>query len=201
MRSVIFEEKELTPNKVVCIGRNYAEHIAELKNETPSSMVIFVKPNSAITRELYYIDEDSHYECELCFLLREGKIAGAALGLDITKRELQNALKAKGLPWERAKAFDKSAVIGEFARTDDVNALNFELFINKELRQKGSVQDMIYKPLEILQEIQTFMSLDDNDIIMSGTPKGVGVYKRGDAFQAKLFCGDKLLKEKVWRAL
>ena len=201
MRNVVFDGKELTPNKVVCIGRNYTEHITELKNETPSSMVIFVKPNSSVTRELYYIDEDSHYECELCFLLREGKIAGASLGLDITKRELQSKLKAKGLPWERAKAFDKSAVMGEFVEIDDVDALNFELFINEELRQKGSVQDMIYKPNEILKEIQTFMSLDNDDIIMSGTPKGVGAYKRDDMFQAKLFCGGKLLREEIWRAL
>jgi len=198
MRSVVFDKKEVVPNKVVCVGRNYPEHIEELKNETPSSMVIFVKPNSSVTNELYYIDEDCHYECEISFIIKDKKIAGVALGLDLTKRDLQHALKTKGLPWERAKMFDKAAVFREFILLDNVKDLNFEFFKNGELRQKGSVDDMIHKPLEILAEAQTFMSLDDNDIIMSGTPKGVGTYKKGDEFVAKLFQGEKFLKEEKW---
>jgi 2-keto-4-pentenoate hydratase/2-oxohepta-3-ene-1,7-dioic acid hydratase in catechol pathway len=197
---VIFDKKELFPSKIVCVGRNYKDHIEELKNETPSSMVLFLKPNSSISRELYYISEDCHYECEISFLIKKGKIAAATLGLDLTKRELQNGLKNKGLPWERAKAFDNSAVFGEFVAIDEVDTLNFELFINGELRQKGFAKNMIYKPLEILKEINSFMSLVDDDIVMSGTPSGVGRYKENDIFCAKLFQGDKLIKEYVWNS-
>ncbi|MDR2635846.1 MAG: fumarylacetoacetate hydrolase family protein [Campylobacteraceae bacterium] len=196
--SVIFEGQELFPSKVVCVGRNYKEHIDELKNEIPSSMVLFLKPNSSISKELYYISEDCHYECEISFLIKNGKIAAVALGLDLTKRDLQKALKTKGLPWERAKAFDNAAVFGEFIAIDEVDTLNFELFINGELKQKGFTEEMIYKPLEILKEISSFMSLVDNDIVMSGTPSGVGRYKEGDTFHAKLFQKEKLIKEYIW---
>jgi 2-keto-4-pentenoate hydratase/2-oxohepta-3-ene-1,7-dioic acid hydratase in catechol pathway len=133
-------------------------------------------------------------------LIKKGKIAAATLGLDLTKRELQNGLKNKGLPWERAKAFDNSAVFGEFVAIDEVDTLNFELFINGELRQKGFAKNMIYKPLEILKEISSFMSLVDDDIVMSGTPSGVGRYKENDIFFAKLFQGDRLIKEYVWNS-
>ncbi|MDR0762698.1 MAG: fumarylacetoacetate hydrolase family protein, partial [Campylobacteraceae bacterium] len=158
-RGVIFNKQEVFPSKVVCVGRNYKEHIEELKNEISSSMVLFLKPNSSISRELYCISEDCHYECEISFLIRDGKIVAAALGFDLTKRELQNALKSKGLPWERAKAFDNAAVFGEFVAIDEVDTLNFELFINGDLKQKGFTEHMIYKPLEILKEINSFMSL------------------------------------------
>ncbi|MDR1554756.1 MAG: fumarylacetoacetate hydrolase family protein [Campylobacteraceae bacterium] len=197
-RDVVFEREEVFPSKVVCVGRNYKEHIEELKNEVPSSMVLFLKPNSSISKELYYISEDCHYECEISFLIKKGEIAAVTLGLDLTKRDLQNMLKAKGLPWERAKAFDNAAVFGEFIAIDEVDTLNFELFINGELRQKGFVENMIYKPLEILREISSFMSLDDDDIVMSGTPSGVGKYKESDIFHAKLFQKDMLIKEYIW---
>jgi 2-keto-4-pentenoate hydratase/2-oxohepta-3-ene-1,7-dioic acid hydratase in catechol pathway len=199
-RGVIFDKQELFPTKVVCVGRNYKEHIEELKNEIPSSMVLFLKPNSSISKELYYISEDCHYECEISFLIRGGKIVAVTLGLDLTKRELQNTLKNKGLPWERAKAFDNAAVFGEFIVIDEIDTLNFELFINGELKQKGFTNHMIYKPSEILEEINSFMSLVDDDIVMSGTPSGVGRYKENDIFYAKLFQGDKLIKEYTWNS-
>ena len=106
MHSVKLASEEFTPSKIVCVGRNYAEHIAELNNETPTSMVLFVKPNSAISQQLHaeHNGEALHYETELCFLIKNKQLAGVGLGLDLTKRSLQSALKEKGLPWERAKA-------------------------------------------------------------------------------------------------
>ena len=98
----------ITPSKVVCIGRNYVDHIKELANEMPDQMVVFIKPNSAISTRLFakHNDDALHFEAELSFLYQGGKFTAVALGLDLTKREVQGTLKAKGLPWERAKAFD-----------------------------------------------------------------------------------------------
>jgi 2-keto-4-pentenoate hydratase/2-oxohepta-3-ene-1,7-dioic acid hydratase in catechol pathway len=201
MRTVNFDGREVAVGKVVCVGRNYAEHIAELGNELPSSMVLFAKPNSAVTRELRAIEEgDCHYECEICFIVREGRFVGVGLGLDLTKRAVQTALKSKGLPWERAKAFDGAAVFGDFVACESADELHFEMSINGELRQKGGVADMIYKPAQILDEVSSFMSLDDGDVVMSGTPKGVSTYKRGDRFEARLYSGKRLLCEVKWEA-
>lgn len=201
MKSFIYKDKKITPSKVICIGRNYKEHIKELKNELPDSMVLFLKPNSAITNELFYFNENTHYECEITFLIKDTKIVAAGIGFDLTKRDVQDNLKQKGLPWERAKAFDNSAVFSEFVEIDKIDELNFELFINDELKQKGSIKEMIYHPLKIIEEVGTFMSFEDNDIIMSGTPKGVGSYKKDDNFFAKLYDGEKLILQKEWRVI
>lgn len=199
MKTINYKNKKLTPSKVVCIGRNYVEHIKELNNETPDSMVVFNKPNSAISSELKYFSEDTRFEGEICFLIKDKKIDSVGFGLDLTKANLQNKMKEKGLPWERAKAFDDSAVFGEFVKFDgDIKNIRFELFINDTLVQFANYELMIYKPSKILQEIDSFMSLEDGDIIMSGTPKGVGNYKVGDIFVGKIFCGDELLVESSW---
>jgi len=201
MKKVIFNSKELIPSKIVCIGRNYVEHIKELNNEIPSSMVIFNKPNSSISHELYWISEDCHFEGEICFVIEKGEIAGVGFGLDLTKRELQTKLKSKGLPWERAKAFDNSAVFSEFVKFDgDFKSLRLELLINDKLLQSGGYDLMIYKPAEILKEIKSFMSLEDGDIVMTGTPKGVGTYKTGDKFVGRIYSDEKILIEKTWIA-
>ena len=129
MKSVIVDNKAITPTKIICIGRNYVEHIAELGNEIPDEMVVFNKPNSAISTELLsFHQEPLHYEAELCFVIKNQKFCSFGIGLDLTKRGLQSKLKAKGLPWERAKSFDGSAVFSDFVAIDDVDAsLSFEL--------------------------------------------------------------------------
>ena len=114
MKTIHYENQKLEVSKVVCIGRNYVEHIKELGNEIPSSMVVFNKPNSAISDRLYYFSEQCRFEGEICFLIRDGKIEAVGFGLDLTHADIQNHLKSKGLPWERAKAFDHSAVLSDF---------------------------------------------------------------------------------------
>ncbi len=199
MKTIKYKNQNIAPSKVVCIGRNYVEHIYELGNEIPSSMVVFNKPNSAITDELRYFSEDTRFEGEICFLIMGKKIVGVGFGLDLTKADIQNALKAKGLPWERSKGFDGSAVLGEFVEFDgDIAKLRFELFINGELRQFADYELMIYKPDVMLSEIESFMSLEDGDVIMSGTPKGVGGYRVGDVFEAKVYCGDEAIVSADW---
>jgi 2-keto-4-pentenoate hydratase/2-oxohepta-3-ene-1,7-dioic acid hydratase in catechol pathway len=202
MKKIIFNSKEIIPSKIVCIGRNYVEHIQELNNEIPSSMVIFNKPNSSISNELYWISDDCHYEAEICFIIEKREIAGVGIGLDLTKREMQARLKSKGLPWERAKAFDNSAVFSEFVKFDgDFKTLRLEFFINDKLVQKGSYDLMIYKPAQILKEIKTFMSLEDGDIIMTGTPKGVGTYNVGDRFIGRIYNDRGIVVEAKWEAV
>lgn len=199
MNCVNFVNKQITPSKVVCIGRNYVEHIKELNNETPDTMVIFNKPNSAVTNKLKYFTPDTRFEGEICFLMENNKIAGIGFGLDLTKAGIQNKMKAKGWPWERAKAFDGSAVLGEFVPfSGDITKIRLELFINGDLAQFADHDLMIYKPQQMIDEVLSFMSLEDGDIIMSGTPKGVGTYSKGDKFKGKIYEGDKLLVESAW---
>jgi 2-keto-4-pentenoate hydratase/2-oxohepta-3-ene-1,7-dioic acid hydratase in catechol pathway len=199
MNEIIFEDKKIIPSKVVCVGRNYVEHIKELGNEVPENMVLFCKPNSAVSGELRYVSEDNHYEGEISFLIIDKKIVGVGFGLDLTKREIQSYLKSKGLPWERAKSFDGAAVFSEFVPFEgDINKLEVRLYINDKLAQNGGVELMIYKPQAILQEIESFMSLQDGDIVMSGTPKGVGKYKKGDKFLGQIIYKDEVLVQKEW---
>lgn len=200
MKNIILKGGNIFPSKVVCIGRNYTEHIAELNNDTPDEMVFFIKPNSSITNKLVFpkAHESCHYEAEISFLMEEGKISAVGFGLDLTLREVQSKLKAKGLPWERAKAFDNSAVFSKFVNFDgDINKLEVELFINGELKQKGDTTLMINKPEEIIKEVNTFLSFDDGDILMTGTPKGVGKFIVGDEFLGRiLYDGEVLIEEK-----
>ncbi|WP_299794188.1 fumarylacetoacetate hydrolase family protein [uncultured Shewanella sp.] len=203
MNTVVLGNRVVTPSKIVCVGRNYVDHIEELKNEIPEQMVLFVKPNSCITDELIsYQDEAIHYESELCFLVENGGFVAVGLGLDLTKRNLQSKLKAKGLPWERAKAFDGSAVMSEFVKIEEAwDGLNFDLFINGEPTQRGNIGLMMNKPAEILDEIKRFMTLEDGDIVMTGTPKGVGQVNEGDEFRAILRDNDARLLEVSWCAV
>jgi 2-keto-4-pentenoate hydratase/2-oxohepta-3-ene-1,7-dioic acid hydratase in catechol pathway len=194
MRSVYYHDREVFPSKVVCVGRNYVAHIHELKNEIPEFMVLFNKPNSAITDTLSYIEEDCRFEGEICFLIEHQQIVGVGFGLDLTKANEQQYLKDKGLPWERAKAFDKSAVFGKFVQFDgDVRGLEMKLYLNDALIQHARYDLMIYKPAEILAQINTFMSLEDGDIIMSGTPKGVSTYKRGESFMSEILLHGEII--------
>lgn len=200
MNNITVNGRLVSPSKVVCIGRNYVEHIKELNNEMPDQAVIFVKPNSAVCSEIFSgCDEPVHYESELSFVIENGKISVVGFGLDLTKRALQSRLKAKGLPWERAKAFDKSAVFSEFVSfSGKLDKLSLQLSINDELLQQATVDLMIYKPQEIIDEVSSFMSFSDGDILMTGTPRGVGKLLQGDCFIGRIFDGDKLLIEQKW---
>ena len=212
MKTVNLNGRGVIPSKIICIGRNYVDHIAELGNDIPDEMVVFLKPNSAISKQLLsFHDESLHYEAELCFLYQkcqsqtdstlQGKFTAVAIGLDLTKRSLQAKLKAKGLPWERAKAFNGSAVFSDFVNIDTIDAdLSLELVIEGKLVQAGSVELMMYKPDVILAQLQHFIELEDGDIVMTGTPKGVGKVDAGKEFFGRVICNGEILVTTKWLA-
>lgn len=202
MNSIRYENEAVVPSKVICVGRNYVEHIKELNNETPDTMVLFNKPNSAITDTLRYMQKDCRFEGEICFLIKENKIEGVGFGLDLTKADIQNKMKQKGLPWERAKSFDGSAVLSKFVKFNgNIKTLQMKLFINNKLIQHADYDLMIYKPENIVSEIASFMSFEDGDIIMSGTPKGVATYNKGDLFVGEIYLDNKLIIKEGFMAL
>ncbi|MGF1741949.1 fumarylacetoacetate hydrolase family protein [Vibrio profundum] len=203
MHSVLVEDKTITPSKILCVGRNYLEHIQELNNAVPEEMVVFNKPNSGISeRLLSYSGERLHYEAEICFVVEGGTYSAVGVGLDLTKRQLQSTLKSQGLPWERAKAFDGSALFSRFLPLRDINVdtLQIELLINCVRVQRGDVGQMMYSPTMILQELQSYTSLHDGDIVMTGTPKGVGEVHQGDMFLCRLISEGDILLEVEWQA-
>ena len=212
MNFINFEQSKITPSKIICIGRNYVDHIAELGNEVPDEMVVFVKPNSAISTQLQSAHQEPlHYEAELCFLYQQtkeqqekdqqGEFVAVAIGLDLTKRTLQTKLKAKGLPWERAKSFNGAALFSDFVSLDAIDdSLRLELIIDGKVAQAGGVELMMYKPADILAELQSFMALEDGDIVMTGTPKGVGQIIAGSEFVGNVICQNKTLVTKTWLA-
>ena len=179
--------------KLICIGRNYAEHIKELANERPEDPVIFIKPDSAVLpkEQAFYIPEfskDLHYEVEVLVKIKKvGKHINEkfahtyydeiGLGIDFTARDLQTSLKEKGLPWERAKGFDGAAVIGTWLlKTDisDLNDLDFSLLKNGKEVQKGNTGSMLWQIDALISYISRFFMLKKGDIIFTGTPAGVG---------------------------
>ena len=198
MKEIVFENKKITPCKIVCIGRNYVEHIKELNNEIPDEPVYFIKPNSSIADEISY-QEGLHYEGEISFLIQNKKIVGVGFGFDLTRRDIQSKLKSKGLPWERAKAFRGAAVFSAFVRIDTIDGLEIEVYKNGELVQKGDIALMIYKPDFLVEDIERIFGLDDFDIVMSGTPKGVGKIQKGDIFEGKILQKQNVLIQRVWR--
>jgi 2-keto-4-pentenoate hydratase/2-oxohepta-3-ene-1,7-dioic acid hydratase in catechol pathway len=172
----------------------------ELDNQVPDQPVIFIKPNSAISAEIYSDQsEPVHYEGEICFLINSGRLSAVGFGLDLTKRGLQSYLKSKGLPWERSKSFDKSAVFTEFVDFNgDTDALRMELYINDKLVQHGGSDLMLNKPQQLLTDAKTFLSLEDGDILMTGTPEGVGPIVSGDKFHGRILQNLNLLIENFW---
>lgn len=200
MKSILLDGQPITPSKIICIGRNYVGHIEELNNEVPEEPVIFLKPNSSISDDVRSgTDTPIHYEGELCFVVNDGKLSAVGFGLDLTKREVQSRLKVKGLPWERAKCFDGSAVFSDFVSFDSELAdLRMELSINGEIIQQAGYELMMNKPEDILQEIGEFMTLEDGDVIMTGTPKGVGILNSKDDFLGIVYDGKKRLVDKKW---
>ena len=203
MNRIKLESGHFVPSKIVCIGRNYLEHIKELGNETPEQMVIFNKPNSAISDKLHATrGEPLHYEGEICFMVQANKLHALGFGLDLTRRDLQSKLKAKGLPWERAKAFNGAACFSDFVPLGDIalESLSLQLEINGALRQDGGYDLMMHKPGQILAGIQEFMALEDGDIIMTGTPSGVGQVQAGDNFVGRILSDGRTLVSQQWRA-
>jgi 2-keto-4-pentenoate hydratase/2-oxohepta-3-ene-1,7-dioic acid hydratase in catechol pathway len=188
--------------KIVCVGRNYAKHIAELHNEKPADPVLFIKPDSAVLpprNPLYLPDfaQDFHYEVELVIKIKKlGKHIAPefahryydeiGLGIDVTARDLQSQLKAKGLPWEKAKAFDNSAVVSKefLPKTGfkDLNDIHFSLNINGETVQQGHTAEMLWKIDELISYISKFFTLKKGDLIFTGTPAGVGKMNINDTF-------------------
>ena len=202
MRSVIFNGQAVRPGKVICVGKNYAAHIAEMESVPAEEMVVFMKPNSSIGDTLMAeIGEPIHYEGEICLLIERGEAVGVAFGLDLTKRATQSTLKAAGLPWERSKAFNGSALFSEFVTApEDLNKLGVELLVNEVLRQKGDVSLMLYPPSVILEELKHFLTLDDFDIVMTGTPAGVGPVRAGERFRGRVLNGETELIDQEWLA-
>ncbi len=190
--------------KIICIGRNYTKHIEELANEKPKEPVIFLKADSSIlpNRNPFVIppfSNDIHYEVEVLVKInRVGKYIDQkfahkyydeiSLGIDFTARDLQSQLKEKGLPWEKAKAFDGSAVIGDFYPKEDydINNLQFQLYKNDELVQNGNTANMLWKIDEIIAYVSQFFTLKKGDIIFTGTPAGVGKVNPNDLLIGKL---------------
>jgi 2-keto-4-pentenoate hydratase/2-oxohepta-3-ene-1,7-dioic acid hydratase in catechol pathway len=191
--------------KLICIGRNYAKHIEELQNERPDEPVVFLKPDSAILlkQHPFVIPEfssDIHHEIELIVKISkvgkyiEPKFAHKyydeiSVGIDFTARDLQQKLKDKGLPWEKAKAFDGSAVIGDFMSKkvfSSLESLNFELSNNGKTVQKGNSSLMLWKIDELISYVSQYFTLKIGDIIFTGTPEGVAAVKPNDILEGYL---------------
>lgn len=189
--------------KILCVGRNYADHILELSNEQPDDPVIFLKPETAIplkNEPFFYPDfsKDVHYEVEILVKInRVGKNIDEkfahkyydeiGVGIDFTARDVQSKLKAKGLPWELAKAFNGSAPISTFVpKTDfpDLNNINFRLDLNGEIRQQGNTNLMLFKIDYLISFVSRYFLLQKGDILFTGTPKGVGPVQIGDTLTA-----------------
>jgi 2-keto-4-pentenoate hydratase/2-oxohepta-3-ene-1,7-dioic acid hydratase in catechol pathway len=191
--------------KIICIGRNYARHIEELKNEKPKQPVIFLKPDTALLKNnspFFYpgFSKEIHYEVELLIRInKEGKSIEPSfaekyynqigLGIDFTARDLQADLKSKGLPWELAKGFNGSAVISEFVdikNSQSIQNLNFQLSVNGKVKQLGNTSQMLYPVNELISFVSKFFTLRTGDIIFTGTPEGVGPIIIGDRLEGFL---------------
>ncbi len=186
--------------KIICIGRNYAEHAKEMKAELPSEPVFFMKPETALLKETdFYLPDftnDLHHEIELVLkICKAGKhieeqfahkyYDQIGLGIDFTARDIQTECKLKGLPWEKAKSFDNSAPIGKFENKTKfiLNNINFSLTINGDQKQLGNSSDLIFSFDQIISFVSKFVSLKVGDLIYTGTPSGVGPVKIGDKLE------------------
>lgn len=200
----------LPPGKVVCVGRNYAEHAKELKNPVPSEPILFIKPRTAMVAMSEPVAVPRglgacHFETEVAVLIgatlknadeakARAAITGVGLGLDLTLRDVQDVLKAKGLPWEKAKAFDGACPLSPFTlptQVTDFANLRVRLFVNGECRQDGNSSDMLTPVLPLIAYISRHFTLEPGDVVMTGTPKGVGPLLPGDALRVVL--GDDFL--------
>jgi 2-keto-4-pentenoate hydratase/2-oxohepta-3-ene-1,7-dioic acid hydratase in catechol pathway len=197
--------KQFTIGKIVCVGRNYVEHAKELGNEVPEKPVIFLKPTSAIIFSGDKIvhpsfSTDMHHETELVLLIgktikdanekeAEEAIIAYGVGLDMTLRDIQNELKKKGHPWTIAKGFDTSAILSEFISEKDHKLTLDEdiiLKVNNTERQNAKLNKMIFNPVQIVEYISSLMTLEEGDLVFTGTPSGVSKVVKGDKLQAEI---------------
>jgi 2-keto-4-pentenoate hydratase/2-oxohepta-3-ene-1,7-dioic acid hydratase in catechol pathway len=197
--------EKIPVGKVVCVGRNYAEHARELGNEIPEKPVVFLKPNTAIIysgEKIIYpgFSEEMHHEVELVLLIgkkiknvdikkAEDAISGYGVGLDMTLRDIQSELKKKGHPWTIAKGFDTSAALSDFVFKKDYKlTLNeiISLSINETIKQRSKLNAMIFAPSKIVEYISSLMTLEEGDLIFTGTPSGVGKVVKGDKLLAEI---------------
>jgi len=191
--------------KIICIGRNYADHAKELNNPVPVNPVFFMKPDSSLlinNKPFFYpsFSKEIHYETEIVLkIARLGKCIQPqfanryyeeiGIGIDFTARDLQNICKKEGHPWEIAKAFDQSAVLGKFVpktSLPDLSAINFQLELNDITVQKGNTRDLLFSFDELITYVSTFVTLKTGDLIYTGTPAGVGPVKIGDHLVASV---------------
>lgn len=200
--------------KIICIGRNYVNHAKELNNPIPKQPLVFMKPQTALVknnRDFYYPEftKDLHYEAEIVLkICKNGKhiqekfahkyFNEITIGLDFTARDVQSRCKAKGHPWEIAKAFDNSAPIGEFINVEQVNleAIEFSLTKNGETVQNGNTKDLIFPFATLISHVSKYFTLQTGDLIFTGTPAGVGAVKVGDKLEGFIE-NQKLLECKV----
>lgn len=202
-RKIVPTNQEFTIGKIVCLARNYAEHARELGNETPAAPVLFMKPASAVigdgdTVRIPDYSQECHYEVELAVLIGRQAcrvsedralehVAGYGVAIDMTLRDVQNQLKAKGLPWEIAKGFDTSCPLSDFVpagQVTDPQNLKLTLSVNGEVRQDGCTSDMIHPVTRIVSHISGIFTLEPGDVILTGTPAGVGQVRGGDVMEA-----------------
>jgi 2-keto-4-pentenoate hydratase/2-oxohepta-3-ene-1,7-dioic acid hydratase in catechol pathway len=198
--------------KIICVGRNYALHATELGNAVPTEPVVFLKPQSALLKNneaFYYpaFSKDIHYECEVVLrICKNGKhiqkqfaqnyFDAISVGIDFTARDIQEQQKQKGLPWEIAKAFDNSAVVGSMiaiTEADKMKPIAFSLIKNGEVVQAGNTAEMLFSFSEIIAYVSSFFSLQTGDLIYTGTPAGVGPIAIGDKYVGKV--GEQILFE------
>lgn len=197
--------RQFTIGKIVCLARNYAEHARELGNETPAAPVLFMKPASSVIGDgeavrIPAYSQECHYEVELALLIGTQArnvnaesalehVAGYGVAIDMTLRDVQNGLKAKGLPWEIAKGFDTSCPLSDFvpaAAVSDPHDLILKLAVNGEARQNGSSADMINRIPQIIAHVSGIFTLEAGDVILTGTPAGVGQVKCGEVMTAEI---------------
>lgn len=205
MHTVKLDGQNIPIGKIVCIGRNYAEHIKELGNQTPDKPVIFIKPASSLVSSggLVVIpdySDDCHHEIELAVLIGKTAkgvtveaaldyVSGYAVALDLTLRDVQGVQKTKGLPWEIAKAFDTSCPLSDFVparEVDDPQNLPLKLTVNGEVRQNGNTRDMMRNIAELIAATSSYFTLEKGDVLLTGTPSGVGRIVSGDRLEASI---------------
>ena len=201
---------------IFCIGRNYVDHIKELNNQIPTEPVIFIKPQSSIYNEtnqfvIPNFTQELNYELEIVLKIsKEGKnlkqieckeyCEEITVGIDFTARDIQNKLKDKGLPWEKAKGFDNATVLGKFININSIDIslpIPFTLIKNNQIVQQSSSEYMIYSFNQIIEHISIYFRLQPGDLIFTGTPSGVGLTNKGDNFIGKLY-NVELLKLNVF---
>lgn len=203
------------PSKIICVGRNYADHAKELGSEAPDTPILFIKPPSSLTSLNDGITWQAglgscHFECELTIQIGQtlknatetdarAAISGVTLGLDLTMRDLQNSLKDQGYPWERAKSYDGSCMLGEWLSPDiisDYKNARYTFKLNGETRQIGETEKMLFDIVGLVAHISETFTLEKGDVIMTGTPAGVGPLTSGDQLEMTL---DTVLGDISWQ--